>query len=257
LGDLFAPALRGAFSWWHVMREMATQLEIEHLLPAATAWMGCVCLALAFSNFRRAREALLLTLLPCVSYFILMMFVAARVQFDRIENARFWIPIWPLSFLAVSALIAACTQVWSRIASVVLNAAMAAMLLGQSIVLRRNLPSALEARGLLSQRWQKASAALPEPEECRLFVTDVRPFMLHRDLGPTSEIPLTRDDFEAAASLHPSLCVATLSKRLRVSRTAEQRRKQQTVVIDALLADGRLERLARRAGVTLYRVRKP
>ena len=254
--EMLEPAARGALSWWFTIREIAGGAKLEYLVPAATLLACCTCVALAISNSARAREALLFTVLPSASYFILMVFAASNVRFDPIGNARFWIPVWPLSIIAVSALIAASTRVWSHIASFLLGVMAAALIVGQAALLQRNLPSAQERRGLLAERWQRASVALPEPLACRLFVTDVRPFMLHRELGPTSEIPLTRGDFDSAASRHASLCIATLSKRLRVSSTAERRRVEQNVVVDALRAEGRLDQIGGTAGVTLYRLKK-
>ena len=79
--------------------------------------------------------------------------------------------------------------------------------------------------------------------------------MPHRALGPASGIPLTLAELDAVAPLHRSLCLATLSKRLTLSSSAEQRRPQQQAVVDALLAQSRIVKVAERFGVTVYRMR--
>jgi hypothetical protein len=119
----------------------------------------------------------------------------------------------------------------------------------------RTLDRAQAKRGLLSDAWQRAAAQLPEPNACRLYVNDQRPFMLHRELGPTPQIPETIEEMTSALSHFDRVCIATTSRKLRLSSTAERRRKGQTRVIAALLAQGKLERVATADQVTLFHVR--
>jgi hypothetical protein len=116
-------------------------------------------------------------------------------------------------------------------------------------------PPYRQGRGLLGERWAQASARLPEPTQCRLFVMDARPFMLHRELGPTSQLPLSLAELEAALPRYAAVCVVTVDKRMRLSSSAERRRIDQDAVIAALSAQQRLERMERGDGVTVYRVK--
>jgi hypothetical protein len=81
--------------------------------------------------------------------------------------------------------------------------------------------------------------------------------MLNRQLEPTSAIPPTLAEFEAAVKDVPQVCVAISDplKRLRLSTSAERRRKPQMEVVNALRAQKRLERVERRDGVTVYRLK--
>jgi hypothetical protein len=122
---------------------------------------------------------------------------------------------------------------------------------------KRALALPREPHGLLSERWRLASALLPQPSECRLFVMDARPFMLHRALGPTSHLPLTADEFETAAQRHSSLCIAIVTnKRMRLSTTAEQRRPLQAGIVAGLVTQGRATRAANAAGISVYRMNR-
>jgi hypothetical protein len=60
----------------------------------------------------------------------------------------------------------------------------------------------------------------------------------------------------AALAHFDRVCIATTSRKLRLSSTAERRRKGQTRVIDALLAHNRLERIASADQLTLFRLRR-
>jgi hypothetical protein len=121
----------------------------------------------------------------------------------------------------------------------------------------RHVPRAHEGRGLLSARWARAATVLPDARECRVFVMDPPPFMLHRMLEPTSPIPLSLEEFETVARNYPALCVVVLDRHLRLSSSAERRRKKQDAVVAALKAQQRLERVNRAEGVTVYRMRPP
>jgi hypothetical protein len=216
---------------------------------------ACCLVLLAFS-WRRAKRGLMLLVIPGAMYFGLMVLAASRMHFNPIDHPRFWVPLWPLLFLAALSVAARARRQWLlplRL-EVVLMVALTATVFAVSAKRELALPRA--PRGLLAERWRRASALLPEPSECRVFVMDARPFMLHRALGPTSHLPLHVDEFEKAAPLHPSLCIAVLtSKRLRLSATAQQRRPLQAAVVADLVARDRVVRHANGKGVTVYRVK--
>jgi hypothetical protein len=176
------------------------------------------------------------------------------MHFDAIDHPRFWVPVWPLSALFLLGLAVHARTLWAKGSAALIVTAMFGMLCAYGLTIRRDLPLAHRTTGLLAEPWQLASSVLPEAAQCRLFVMDARPFMLNRELGPTSDIPLSSEELESAAREHETVCLAVVHKRLRLSTTAERRRPLQAAVVDALVAQGRLERLAKAAGVTVFRL---
>lgn len=244
----------GALSWF-------TQLEQSFAsAPWGTSFLPrlgltCALLLLPFA-WTSAKRSLTLLLVPALAYFAALAAASARVDMDPIAHPRFWVAVWPLTVLAI-ATVALRTRKrrWLmplRLGAGVLLAAIAVAFTASSSV---SLRTAQQYKGLLSRYWAHSASMLPEPGVCRLFAMDPRPFMLHRELGPTSGIPLSLAEYEAAAVHHPSLCLAVVSERLRLTRSAEQRRPLQLAVVEALRQQGRLETLSRGAGVTVFRVR--
>ena len=242
-------AARGFFAWWFTFETSAPWLI------GISIGMGLVCAVLLMQRSARLWEGLSFTLLPAFTYAVLMVASASRVKFDPIQHPRFWVPVWPLTLIAVACTVAHATSTLRRRLSSVVVIALMFYGWHELTWLRGALAQADQPRGLLSPAWQAAAAALPDPSECRLFTSDVRPLMLHRRLGPSSEIPQTLRAFDRAASQHARVCLAVLSNKLRVSSTAERRRIEQNKVVAELQQAGRLERVSSVAGVTLYRLR--
>ncbi|HKP56752.1 MAG TPA: hypothetical protein VJV78_08530 [Polyangiales bacterium] len=255
LSEQLHSAWLGMFSW---LRQLE---DPQHLGPTAPAirWLPRIALlsalALAFLAWRPVKRSLILLGLPAIAYLVLMACAASRVDFDGIDNPRFWVATWPSCFLIILMLALRARRRRLLPLQLLAGAMIALVLVVFAPDAVRRLEGAPILRGLLSARWMQASLALPPPETCRLFVMDPRPFMLHRALGPASGIPLSLAEFDAVAPLHRSLCLATLNHRLTLSRSAEQRRSQQTAVVDALLAQSRIVKTAEQFGVTVYRVR--
>ena len=245
-------ALHGFFAWWFSLQELARSVGAERWLLGLTLATAVACVLLLLQRSVHMWEGLLFTLLPALSYAGLMIAAASRVKLDSIEHVRFWVPVWPLTFVAVSCIAAHAAARWHRASSAVVIASLLIFLWTEVTWLRDALPAANQQRGLLTDTWQAAAATLPEPAECRLYATDVRPLMLHRSLGPASEIPGDVSAFNLAASKHERVCLAVFSKRLRVSTTAERRRQEQNKVVSELQREGRLERVSASAGVAIY-----
>ncbi|HKU43727.1 MAG TPA: hypothetical protein VJR89_36460 [Polyangiales bacterium] len=255
LSEELSRAWFGAFSWLQQLDDPA------HLgaSSAAVRWLPWIALLSAFTlallAWRPVKRSLILLCLPALGYFAAMVCAATRVHFDPIDHPRFWVATWPLCFLAVLVLALRPRRSWLTPLKLTAASLLALLVVVFAPEAVRQLDGAQIPRGLLSARWREASTVLPDPETCRLFVMDARPFMLHRELGPTSGIPLARAEFDAVAPQHAALCLATVTKRLKLSTSAERRRPQQAAVVDALVAESRVVKIAERAGVTVYRMR--
>jgi hypothetical protein len=252
LSTQIARGSRGALAWvWPLIdpRRSGSWLWIGGLCAAAFA-----CISIASTSWRRTRRGVILLGLPALGYYAGMVLVSSRLRFDPIDHARFWIPLWPMTLLAALTIALRGRRRWQLplrglvVTLLLLSAATFSQRLVQA------LPAADRPRGLLVERWQRAAALLPLAETCRLFVQDARPFMLQRALGPTSMLPLTAAEFAAVAPRYPELCIAIVSRRLRLSSSAERRRPLQAAIVDQLLAQGRLVRIARGADITVYRL---
>lgn len=249
-------ALGGALTW---PKELLQLADATGAATAANVLLGAAALSLPVLLWRSSthtrRQVALLTL-PVLTYFALMVATASAMHFDPIGSPRFWLPVSALGqLLALSLAVRSQGRLarwlrWLPILSMLCAIGLFARDLEQARA------TAHQARGLLQPRWQAAAAALPDARACHLFISDARPFMLHRELGPTSQIPLTLAELESALSTHERSCIAVVSKRLRLSSTAERRRGAQDEVIAALQREGRLDQLANEAGITLFRVRR-
>jgi hypothetical protein len=247
--------VHGAFSWFARLSSADAMGSGAYGLSLLPLVGGLSALLLLPFAWRTSKRSLILLVLPALSYFVCMAAAASRMHFDAIDHPRFWIPVWPLSIVTILAAALRTRRRWL----LPIQLAAACLVVTAAVVFtlaaRNSLGSAHEYRGLLSRRWALAAPVLPAPEACRLFTMDPRPFMLHRELGPTSGIPLSMAEYAAAAPHHRALCLAVVNKRLRLSTSAEQRRPLQAAVVDTLLGQSRLQRVAEGAGVTVYRVR--
>ena len=248
-------ALHGSLAWWYTLRDLAATENLERYFMWGTFAVAAAFGLLLLTRNARLWEGLCFTLLPSLAYWVLMVESATRVKFDPIQHPRFWVPVWSLSFVAAACCVAHVRRLWQHLLAFIVIAGLLGIGLGEAVLLRRSLPGAQQARGLLVARWRAAAEVLPSPGSCRLFVTDVRPLMLHRRLGPSSEIPLSLGELNDAARFHERICLAVLSPRLRVSTTAERRRVEQNKVIAALKKAGRLKQLSGRSRVTVYQLR--
>jgi hypothetical protein len=256
IAEHLARARSGALSW-ALQLASAEHSGAAHSAISVALWLtAACCLVLLAFCWRRAKRGLMLLVIPGVMYFGTMVLAASRMHFNPIDHPRFWVPLWPLMFLTALTLAARARRRWLLLLrlEVVLMVALTAAVFTVSAKRELALPRA--PHGLLAERWRRASTLLPEPSECRLFVMDARPFMLHRALGPTSHLPLHVAEFEQHAPRHPSLCIAVLtSDRLRLSTTAQQRRPLQAAVVADLVARDRLVKHASGKGVAVYRLR--
>jgi hypothetical protein len=241
------------------LRELIDRAESEPL-QLYTSWLlfaAAACfLALLVRNWAHARRKLLLLLLPMAAYFAALVTTATFMHFDPIDNPRFWIALWPLLVCLVLTPTLQASRSWWLLAHAVV---LGALLWSAGLFATRaaqGVGTAHRYRGLLDARWQRAADVLPAPGECQLFVNDPRPFMLHRALGPTPTIPPSLEELQAETARFARVCIATVGRGLRLSSSAERRRVDQTRAVRALAALGRLDLVARGAGVSVYRVRE-
>jgi hypothetical protein len=240
-------------------RELIDRAESEPL-QLWTSWLllaAAACfLALLFRSWPRARRKLLLLVLPMAAYFAALVTTATLMRFDPINNPRFWIALWPLlTWLALTPALQPSRGFWLIPRCVVLGALLwSAGLFATRAV--QGVGTTHRYRGLLAERWQRAADVLPAPGECQLFVNDARPFMLHRALGPTPIIPPSLEELQATTARFEHVCIATIDRSLRLSSSAERRRVAQSRAVQALARLGRLDLVARAAGVSVFRMRE-
>ena len=246
-------ALHGAFTWWLDVSGICEELGAARWVRLGTlVALGCV-LVLAFGR-SRARDGLLFTWLPASAYLLAMALLAARMHFDPLNSSRFWVSIWPLMFLSMLSLCAGAEALWQRVPAALLGLTLLGALFAYGHDLQEELPGARLKRGLLSESWRRAAQMLPESSECRLFVMDARPFMLHRMLGPTSDIPQAIEDIDRSLQNYPAVCLAVLHKRLHLSAGAERQRPREMQLVHELIARGRTQLWHSGEGVTVYRL---
>jgi hypothetical protein len=252
-------ASRGAFVWLAEAIEEARHLGIELPFDVLLCLAGGCWAGLAVLSARTAWREATLVAFTAAGYYALMVATASVTLIASLSETRFWVGVWPLQFLLAPIVVArANLNLRGRwIPKLIVISAMACVFGLYANKASRDVQWARDWRGLLSPGWAKATQVLPEPGECRLYVNDPRPYMLNRQLEPTSPIPPTLAEFDAAVKDVPQVCVAISDpiKRLRLSGSAERRRKPQMEVVTALRAQNRLERLARRDGVTVYRLK--
>jgi hypothetical protein len=250
-------AARGAFVWLDDLIQQSGVAGVEAPFLVLLYFAMISLIVLAIVSARVAWRETLLVGLTTAGYTGLMIATASVTLIASLSETRFWVGVWPLELLLIVIAVAHAGPRWCLAPKLTLVATLlcAAGFFGWKTY--RDLPFAREPRGLLAQSWQRASEVLPQPTECRLYVNDPRPYMLNRQLAPTSAIPASLAEFDAAVKGDSSVCIAVSLKHrnLRLSGSAEQRRVPQMEVVTALLQQHRLERIKADAGVTVYRLR--
>jgi hypothetical protein len=247
---------RGAFIWVDELMQEASFLGADVPVRVLLSLAAVCVIPLALVSVRAAWREASLVGLTAGGYYGLMVLTASVTLIASLSDTRFWVAVWPMEFLLVLIAVARATPRWCSGPKVVVLAALLCAIGLYASKAYRDAPNAKRPGGLLDPAWASATEVLPEPDQCRLYVNDPRPYMLNRQLAPTSSIPLTLAEFEAAVKQSPAVClvISAPQRRLRLSSSAERRRKLQMEVVNALLAQKRLERIARRAGVTVYRL---
>jgi hypothetical protein len=247
---------RAAFIWVDELMQEAAHLGVDLPVRVLLSLAAVSLIPLAVVSARAAWREASLVALTAGGYYALMVLTASVTLIASLNASRFWVAVWPMEFLLVLIAAARATPRWSIGPKIVVLAALLCAIGLCASKAYREVPGARRPRGLLDPVWARATAVLPEPDECRLYVNDPRPYMLNRQLAPMSPIPPTLAEFEAAVKDSPEVCVVVTAqdRRLGLSSSAERRRKPQMEVVNALRAQKRLERIARRAGVTVYRL---
>jgi hypothetical protein len=190
-------------------------------------------------------------------YFCALVFAASVTVIAKLSETRFWIVTWPLTWLAILLVVSTARPRWCLPFKAIVLAWLCTVLCMYAYQTHAEAPAARRARGTLDPAWTSAANLLPGPETCTVLVNDPRPLMLHRELPATGIIPTNMRNFEAAVRRSKGkLCLATTdaTKRMRLSSSAERRRRKQAQVIDALNERKRLKRLLREPGITIYLV---
>jgi hypothetical protein len=252
-------ASRAAFVWLVEAIDEAARAGLETPFKVLVCVAGGCWAALAVLSVRTAWREATLVVFTAAGYFALMVATASVTLIATLNETRFWVAVWAMQFL-LAPIVVARAQLrlsWAWVPKLVVVSAMACVAGLYANKAARDLPAARDDRGLLSAGWVRATSVLPAPGTCRLYVNDPRPYMLNRPLEPTSAIPPTLAEFDAAVKDVPQVCVVISDpiKRLRLSTSAERRRTPQMEVVNALRAQKRLERVDRRHGVTVYRLK--
>jgi hypothetical protein len=247
---------RAALIWVDELMQEAALLGVEWPVRVLFALAAVSLIPLAVLSARAAWREASVVAWTAGGYFALMVVTASVTLIASLNETRFWVAVWPMEFLLVLIAVARARRRWCIGPKVVV---FAALLCGVGLYASkayRDAPEARRPRGLLDPAWASATAVLPGPDQCRLYVNDPRPYMLNRQLEPLSAIPPTLAEFEAAVKQSPAVCVVISGRerKLRLSSSAERRRRPQLEVVDALRAQNRLEQIARQAGVTVYRL---
>jgi len=257
LAQHFERATKAGFVWVDELLQEAGLAGFETPFLVLMYFATFSLVALAVVSARAAWRETALVGLTTAGYAALMIATASVTLIAPLSETRFWVGVWPLELLLVLIAVAHAGPRWCLVPKLIV---IAALLCAAGLFARktyRDLPYARQPRGLLAPAWQRATEVLPGPDECRLYVNDPRPYMLNRQLAPTSAIPATLPELEAAVQNASSVCIVVSIKHrsLRLSGSAERRRVPQMEVVDALQQQGRLERIAGKAGVTVYRLR--
>ncbi len=246
-----------AFIWVDEALMQANAIGIEAPLRIGLWSALASVLALVVASLRSGWRELLLVAGTAGAYFAAMVFTATVTVIENLRESRFWIVFWALTYLFVLVASGRATHRFSIVPKVVVGAVALVVLGLFANKAYLKLPTARAQLGLLSPAWASAAERLPGPDECHVFVNDPRPFMLHRELGPTRELPQNLAEFEARAAALGGVCVVTTdkTKRLMLSKSAEKHRIGQNAVLDALHAQKRLALVRRGAGVRVYRLK--
>jgi hypothetical protein len=258
-----APHLSRAASsisaWTIEAQRTAAALGLETSLRWLTIAALISLLPLVVFSFRTHWRELMLVVFSAGGYFSALVFTASVTVIAKLSESRFWIVTWPLAWLAILLVVSAAGPRWCLLFKVIVVGWLTTILGLYSYQTHLDLPHARRQRGTLDPAWSRVAELLPPPDTCNVLVNDPRPLMLHRELPPTSTIPLNMADFEAAVqrSAGKPLCVVTTepTKRLRLSSSAERRRRNQTELINTLKAQKRLKQQARKSGITIYRLK--
>jgi hypothetical protein len=212
--DHTALATSGATAW---LTDATDLLEVSVVLVGVYATIivsvGLVVVLVAVrKGWWKSRS---IRLIGCVLlvYGLLMIVTATLHPFNRLSQVRFWVVTWPLGAILFLALVRRARRrpVWLyRMAS----AGMALTALLYVIAFAQSLPRARRAGGYLKSEWKALAKLVPPPRRCRLLISDARPVLLHRELGPASSLPDSRAEFETALEAYPRLCVVLLTRDL-------------------------------------------
>jgi hypothetical protein len=146
-----------------------------------------------------------------VVYGLLMVVTATLHPFNALDQVRFWVVTWPLGAVLFLALMRPAKKklVWLQ-RTAVAGMALTALLYG--IAFAQNVPKARRAGGYLKSDWKALARLIPPVRHCRLLISDARPVLVHRELGPVSPLPTSRAEFDAALEAHPRLCLVLLTR---------------------------------------------
>ena len=251
-------ATRAATLWTSEAQQTAATLGLEGPL----SWLLIAALIslvpLVVSSARSHWREFVLIVASAAGYFSALVFTASVTVIAKLSESRFWIVIWPLTWLAIALVVGAARPRWCLPFKVVVLGWLSAVLGLYAYQTYLDAPHARKPRGTLDPAWARVAAVVPRPETCKVLTNDPRPLMLHLELPPTSTIPLTIAEFEAAMQRSGgNWCVVTTepSKRLRLSSSAERRRRNQNEVLDALKAQKRLKPITRKPGVAVYELK--
>jgi hypothetical protein len=253
----FSRAARAIALWTVEAQSIAAGLGLD----APLRWLLIAALLslvpLVVISLRTHWRELVLVVSSALGYFGALILTASVTVIAKLTESRFWIATWPLTWLAILLVVCSARPRWCLPFKVVVVGWLSAILGLYAYQTYRDVPHARRQRGTLDPAWARAAEVLPGPDNCYVLVNDPRPLMLHRALPATGTIPLSLADFEVAVQRSGGdLCVVTTDaiKRLRLSSSAEHRRRSQNEVIEALKAQKRLKRVKRKAFVTVYRV---
>ena len=258
IAEHLSRATRAATLWTSEAQEIAAKLGLSGplfwLLTAALISLVPLVVVSVRSHWRE----LVLIMASALGYFSALVFTASVTVIAKLSESRFWVVIWPLTWLAILLVVCAARPRWCLPFKVIVVGWLSVVLGLYAYQTYLDAPHARRQRGTLDPAWARVATVVPGPETCKVFMNDPRPLMLHLALPPTSTIPLTLAELEDAVKRSPgNWCVVTTepSKRLRLSSSAERRRRNQNEVLDALKAQKRLKPITRKPGVAVYQLR--
>jgi 4-amino-4-deoxy-L-arabinose transferase-like glycosyltransferase len=242
----------GSFAWIHDAQLVVHAWPVRLALLWAVR-IAVICLAVAFFRLRlwRRREPVLLFAI-LFSYAGVMVGAAASIEFNSLDEARFWIPIWFLTALVVlsTATRAGLRKELRFVAPALGVAAVYAGLYGWN--LRATLPTADRPRELSTPAWQAASALMPAANVCGVLANDIRPLLVHRSLPPSAPLPDTLAELDAWLRSRPHLCIAYVKTWL--PHSTAQYRKPQLALLATLQRRRRVKLIVQSPLLDVYRI---
>jgi hypothetical protein len=250
-------AASGLVAW---ASDAAGALGSWHLLAGLYVWAATILVLVVVSmavrhGLWRSRAVRLLGSVFVV-YALLMIVTATLHPFNPLGDARFWAASWPLGGLVVLSLVRRMRLrlVWLHRAVAVAMALTSAIYL---VSFLGELPRAGRESGLLRREVRVLAKLVPPKGQCRLLVNDARPLLVHRELGPTSRLPASREEFEAVLAAHPRLCVAVIGKAASAKAGVRPRRPGKKAfrgvsLVQSLVQSGRLKPMVERPNLRLY-----